>query len=226
MLARQQLSPLDDRIGGVMFGNLYERALVGERCWIRHRDGSVQRLPVHDWLGGLRSDRRFDRAVLARCDGPTIDLGCGPGRLVADLTRRGVPALGVDQSATAVALARHSGAPALRRDVFDALPGTGRWHTVLLADGNIGLGGDPLHILRRASQLLRRGGVCLAEFDSAPIGMRYQWLRLESAHTVGPWFKWAAVGIDSAERVASDAGLAISAVLPIRDRTLASLVLT
>ena len=64
--------------------------------------------------------------------GPTIDLGCGPGRLVARLIERGVPALGVDQSATAVGLARRSGAPALRRDVFEPLPGTGRWQTVLL----------------------------------------------------------------------------------------------
>ena len=85
------------------------------------------------------------------CTGPTIDLGCGPGRLVARLVERGVPALGVDQSATAVGLARRSGAPALRRDVFEPLPGTGRWQTVLLADGNVGLGGDPWRVLRRAA---------------------------------------------------------------------------
>jgi len=51
----------------------------------------------------------------------------------------GVPALGIDQSATAVDLARRSGAPALRRDVFGPLPGAGRWSTVLLADGNVGM---------------------------------------------------------------------------------------
>ena len=111
-----------------VLGNLYDRALDGERCWLRHDDGSVDRLPVHSWLGGRNADTRFDHAVVGLCDGPTIDLGCGPGRLVAHLVQRGVPALGVDQSATAVALARRSGAPALRRDVFDPLPGTGRWH--------------------------------------------------------------------------------------------------
>ena len=47
------------------------------------------------------------------------------------------------------------GRPALRRDVFEPLPGTGRWQTVLLADGNVGLGGDPLRVLRRAAELLR-----------------------------------------------------------------------
>ncbi|MHA3024206.1 methyltransferase domain-containing protein [Mycobacterium sp. BMJ-28] len=208
-----------------MFGHLYERALTGERCWVRYTDGSVYKLPVHNWLGGRRTDRRFDRAVLDRCDGPTIDLGCGPGRFVADLMRRGVPALGVDLSATAVQLARRSGAPALRRDVFGPLPGAGRWQTVLLADGNIGLGGDPLRILSRARDLMRRDGVCLAEFDSAPGGVRRRWVRLETANTIGPWFRWATVGIDNAVPVAAAAGLAVIGIHPIGDRVLASLAL-
>jgi SAM-dependent methyltransferase len=207
----------------MMLGNLYELALAGERCWVRYNDGTVQQLPVHTWLGGHRSDRRFVRAVLDRCAGPTIDLGCGPGRLVAGLIRRGIPALGVDQSATAVELARGRGAPALRRDVFDPLPGTGRWQTVLLADGNVGLGGDPLRILSRAAELLCRGGICLTEFDSAPVGIRYRWVRLESAQMIGPWFRWATVGIDSAAGIAAGAGLSITAEHQIGDRVLASL---
>ena len=143
-----------------MLGNLYDRALDGERCWVRHDDGRVRQLSVRSWLGGHHADRRFDNAVLELCAGPTIDLGCGPGRLVNRHIERGVPALGGDQSATAVGLARRSGAPALHRDVFEPLPGTGRWQTVLLADGNVGLGGDPWRVLRRASELLRRGGQC------------------------------------------------------------------
>jgi len=206
-----------------MLGNLYDRALDGERCWLRHDDGSVDRLPVHSWLGGRNADTRFDRAVVGLCDGPTIDLGCGPGRLVAHLVQRGVPALGVDQSATAVALARRNGAPALRRDVFDPLPGTGRWHNVLLADGNVGLGGDPSRILRRAGELLRQGGRCLAEFDSAIDGIHSGWVRLESSRAIGPWFRWASVGIDCAARLADDAGFAVAAIHPIGRRVVVSL---
>src|SRR3981081_3415113 len=112
--------------GSDMLGNLYDRALDGERCWLRHDDGRVDRLPVRSWLGGRNADDRFDHAVVGLCDGPTLDLGCGPGRLVTHLVQRGVPALGVDQSATAVALARRSGAPALRPGGFDPLPGASR----------------------------------------------------------------------------------------------------
>ena len=50
---------------------------------------------------------------------------------------------------------------------------------MLLADGNVGLGGDPWRILRRARELLSRGGRCMAEFDSATEGIRVGWVRLE-----------------------------------------------
>ncbi|MGB0436830.1 MAG: methyltransferase domain-containing protein [Mycobacterium sp.] len=206
-----------------MFGQMYERALDGERCWVRHDDGRVKKLPVRSWLGGRGADARFDHAVVAMCQGPTIDLGCGPGRLVAHLVQRGVPALGVDLSATAVKLARSSGAPALRRDVFEPLPGAGRWRTVLLADGNVGLGGDPSRVLRRAAELLCRGGQCVAEFDTTTTGVDVSWVRLESSQTVGPWFRWASVGIDSVPSLAADVGLAVSGVHRIGKRVVASL---
>lgn len=207
-----------------MFGQLYDRALDGERCWVRRDDGRVSPLPVRSWLGGRDADARFDSAVVDLCEGPTIDLGCGPGRLVAHLVGRGLPALGVDLSETAVRLCRSSGAPALCRDVFEPLPGTGRWQTVLLADGNVGLGGDPRRILGRAADLLRRGGHCLAEFDSAAIGVDIGWVRLESSRTIGPWFRWASVGIDCVPALAADVGLAVADIHRIGGRVVASLV--
>ena len=206
-----------------MLGNLYDRALDGERCWIRHDDGELRSLPVHRWLGGSHADGKFDRAVVGLCEGPTIDLGCGPGRLVRDLVRRGIPALGVDQSATAVELAQRSGAPVLRRDMFEALPGTGRWQTVLLADGNVGLGGDPLRVLRRADELLHRTGHCIAEFDAVLKGIRTGWVRLESSSTIGPWFRWASVGIDCAAELAEEASLAVADIQIIGTRVVATL---
>jgi SAM-dependent methyltransferase len=206
-----------------MLGNLYDRALDGERCWVRHDDGEVRNLPVRRWLGGRDADEHFDRAVVGLCKGPTIDLGCGPGRLVTELIRRGIPALGVDQSATAVGLARRSGAPVLQRDVFEPLPGTGRWQTVLLADGNVGPGGDPLRVLQRAAELLGRGGQCIAEFDSAAQGIRTGMVRLESSRTVGPWFRWASVGVDCAAEIAEKAGLILNRIHPIGSRMVASL---
>jgi SAM-dependent methyltransferase len=200
--------------------------LTGERCWLRHDDGEVHHLPVRSWLGGLGADAVFDAAVVALCDGPTIDLGCGPGRLVADLIQRGLPALGVDQSETAVRLARSSGIPALLRDVFEPLPGTGSWETVLLADGNVGLAGDPRRVLQRAAELLCAGGRCVAEFDPSTVGVQARWVRLETSSSIGPWFKWASVGVDCAAALAEEVGLALVGLHPIGERVVATLTLT
>ncbi len=206
-----------------MLGYLYERALAGERCWVRHEDGRLRTLPVQAWLGGHTADHHFDRSLVGMCNGATIDLGCGPGRLVAELTRRGIPALGVDQSAAAVRLAQRNGAAVLHRDVFAPLPGSGRWQTVLLADGNVGLGGDPRRILHRAGDLLHLGGRCLAEVDPGTTGVRLSWVRLESSRTVGPWFRWASVGADSVERLARHVGMSVREVRHIGHRAIAIL---
>jgi hypothetical protein len=218
-----------------MLGHLYERALSGERCWIRHEDGQIRALPAHQWLGTRccsdatagsdhTDDEVFDEAVAQLCTGPTIELGCGPGRLVARLFRRGIPALGIDRSAVAILLAGRGGAPVLLGDVFEPLPATGLWQTVLLVDGNVGLGGDPRRILARAAELLARGGHCVAEFDVEAIGIRAGWVRLETASDVGPWFRWATVGVDSAASLAAQVGLTLSNVNLVGGRVIASLV--
>jgi hypothetical protein len=63
--------------------------------------------------------------------------------------------------------------------VQDRLPGEGRWGSVLLMDGNIGIGGDPLDLLRRCAELVRPDGLVLVEVDpdddlddTAPIVLR------------------------------------------------------
>ncbi len=68
------------------------------------------------------------------------------------------------------------------------MPGAGRWRTVLLADGNIGIGGDPAALLRRVLALLGPGGRVLAEVDPPGTGARVEPLRLRSGRTVGEWF--------------------------------------
>jgi SAM-dependent methyltransferase len=142
----------------------YERALWhGTPLHVRDHTGDALPFDVTRWL---REPDSADETLLDRCTGPTLDIGCGPGRLVAELARRGVPALGVDVTDAAVAIARSCGATVLRRSVFDRLPGHGRWHVALLADGNIGIGGNPAALLRRVAELLRPGGEALIEVDA------------------------------------------------------------
>lgn len=206
-----------------MLGALYDRALAGERCWVRHQHGEIRSLPVDQWLGGSRADDLFDSTVLAMCVGPVLDIGCGPARLVAQLAHRGICALGVDQSAVAIELAHRSGAYAMRCDIFHTLPLLQNWRTALLVDGNIGIGGDPHRLLRKVRELLGSNGHCLVEFDTGTTGIRNGLVRLESVGQVGPWFPWASVGLDTADRLAADCGYEVTRLRAVGDRVVAHL---
>ena len=188
-----------------MIGELYEHALAGRaRPEIEHTDGSRRLLPVEGWL----RESPGDKSILDRCQGPTLDIGSGPGRLTVALAERGIPALGIDITPYAVDMARSSGALVMLRDVFDRVPGTGRWATVLLADGNIGIGGDPAALLRRVGQLLAPQGRALVELGSPGTPLRRERVRLRHAGLAGAWFPWAYVGADHIFDVAHAAGLA------------------
>ena len=121
-----------------------------------------ERLAVADWQRLAPADE----VLLSRCEGPVLDIGCGPGRLVESLAARGTAALGIDISARAVTQTSARGGSVLQRAVQHRLPGEGRWGTVLLADGNIGIGGDPEVLLSRCHDLLMFGGVALVEADA------------------------------------------------------------
>ena len=182
----------------------FEPALAGAPARLVRDDGAEVGLAVRRWRRAAGGE---DRWLLDRCTGPAIDLGCGPGRLVVALAARGVPALGVDVSRVAQRLCRRRGAPMVRRDLFGALPGEGTWSHVLLADGNIGIGGDPGHLLRRATWLLRPGGTVLVEVDGAPDLLWRGTVRVRTGAGTGPSMPWAAAGADAVERLGSAVGL-------------------
>jgi SAM-dependent methyltransferase len=176
-----------------MLGDLYAESLAGRApVEIEYGDGRRVGLPVGDWM----AIRPGDAGLVARCAGPTLDIGSGPGRLTVALGERGIPALGVDVTPYAVWLTLAAGGMALRRDVFQRLPGTGRWQTVLLADGNVGIGGDPVSLLTRVGELLRPGGRALVEVAAPGVPGGRDRVRLRSVNTVGAWFPWSRVSLD------------------------------
>lgn len=193
-------------VGEHTFSEVYSDALRGESCSVRGYDVDVP-LPVHDWV---RPVSHADRVLLGHCRGATLDVGCGPGRMGAYLAERGHVVLGVDIVREAVAQSRRRGVAALRRNVFDPLPGEGRWDTVLLADGNIGIGGAPTVLLRRTTELLARTGRVVCDLAVPGTGVRHHDARLVTALKQSGSFRWAQVGPDGIERVAADAGLRLA----------------
>ncbi|MEV1047160.1 methyltransferase domain-containing protein [Streptomyces sp. NPDC049916] len=173
--------------------------------FLRRSDGWLLPLEVERWCARAGA---ADLSALHRCEGAVLDIGCGPGRLVAELTALGHRALGIDVSAAAVARTRRTGGAALRRSVFDPVPGEGRWGTLLLVDGNIGIGGDPAALLERAADLLAAGGLLIAETSPLDIDERVQ-VRLDDGRGADPAdrpFPWARIGTPALLRYAEGCG--------------------
>lgn len=190
-----------------MIGPLYETALRDLGALeVEHADGG-HRAPLR--VGRWCTEIAGDDSLLARCTGPVLDVGSGPGRLTVALAERGHPALGIDLAGPAVRRTLRAGGAALRRDVFAPVPGTGRWRTVLLADGNIGIGGDPVALLRRAGELLGGEGRILVEAEPPGCPAHRARVRLRRGDRCGDWFDWAYVGVDALPRLAVDAALTV-----------------
>ncbi|MDG4820870.1 methyltransferase domain-containing protein [Asanoa sp. WMMD1127] len=198
----------------------FAAALRGDPAWLVHDDGRRQRLPVRRWHATAEPETA---AVVSRCTGPTLDLGCGPGRLTVALARAGVTALGVDASAEAVAIARSRGAVAIHQDLFAPLPAEGRWAHAVLLDGNIGIGGDPVALLLRCRALLRPTGTVLVELDGPGTGFWRGHARVASS-ALGPRFPWARLDTRSAVGIAAAAGLVVREIAHRRDRWFAELL--
>jgi SAM-dependent methyltransferase len=187
------------------FSEVFAEALRGRPCRVVGLGEHPVVLPVHEWR---RAPDTADLALLAHCSGHTLDLGCGPGRLTAALAALGHVVLGVDVVGEAVEQAVARGAAALRRDVFDRLPGEGRWQSVLLADGNVGIGGNPVALLRRARELVAADGRVVVEL--APPGVRAGtgWAALHCDGVRSASFRWATLGTDGVGEAAARAGYA------------------
>jgi glycosyltransferase A (GT-A) superfamily protein (DUF2064 family) len=189
---------------------------LADRPVLRADDGTALPLDPLRWHADPSPQEEM---LLTAMAAPVLDVGCGPGRFVLGLARQGKVALGVDPAPAAVTLARDRGAPVLQRSVFDPLPGAGRWQTIVLADGNIGIGGDPTRLLRRCRELLAGDGTVVVEVLGPGSGWRPYRVRLERGMQHSPWFSWAVVDADAIAGLAAAAGLELLHLQHVADES-------
>lgn len=183
--------------------DLFVQTLRGEPSVVHGLADHPWEVPLSRWT---QDADEVDDALLSRCVGPTLDVGCGPGRMTHALALKGVCALGLDVLEEAVAQTRARGGSAIRRDVFHSVPGEGRWGTVLLADGNIGIGGDPVRLLRRAAGLLCPDGRVVVDLAAPGIGVGARLLRLEVGNRCSEPFPWGFLAPEAVPQIAALTG--------------------
>jgi SAM-dependent methyltransferase len=191
------------------WAEVFEEALRGEECRLHGRTRRPLPVPVREWR---RPPDASDHALLEHCTEATIDVGCGPGRMAHGLVLTRKWAVGIDVVPEAVAQTRARGVLALRLDVFDRVPGEGMWGSALLADGNIGIGGDPVRLLGRVGQLLSDTGRVVVDVEPPGAGVTTRRLRIECRGRHSEEFPWTWVGADAVAGLATEAGFVRSAV--------------
>lgn len=157
---------------------------------------------VRQWLA---EPTPSDRSVLTLLDGQVLDVGCGPGRMLRAAREQPLSAAGVDLNPRAVSLARSAGSTVYRQSVFDPMPRP--WHGFLLLDGNIGIGGNPMALLRRLRELADRSARLLVETDPDPdLEEHYRAVLCDRSGRCGEAFDWSRVGSRPLRRFARATG--------------------
>ncbi|GAA2176631.1 class I SAM-dependent methyltransferase [Agrococcus versicolor] len=207
----------------------YERALsTGSSAMLQLREVAGARPGMTSLIDVARftaSADDVDLAILERGDGAVIDLGCGPGRMVRAAIASGRHALGIDVSSSAVELARSDGLPVLQASLFDPLPDEGAWGQALLLDGNLGIGGDVVALVRRATALVRVGGVVVIETHPRRRRSRqFDAVLVDQHGGRSETFPWAEMGCDALVGALRAAGVDVSGQWTLRGRTFVEIV--
>ena len=161
----------------------------------------------------------LERSLLQSLQGPVLDVGCGPGRLLAAAQRMGLPALGIDTSAEAVRRARGRGARVLEQSVFAPLPQPGLWQSIILLDGNVGIGGGITSLLRRCSQLIAPQGTLLVEVEAdEDMDTVYSAVLEDGDGNQSESFRWARTGSAGLVSRARRSGWTVTAIQRLNGR--------
>ena len=203
---------------------LYGRGLEGrERLIARAEGGRARTLPIACWLG---APTMADESCCGMRSGRSSMLAAGPAVTCSRLRDAACPPSASTSRRRRCESRRARGAAAIEGSIFERVRGAGTWGSALLLDGNVGIGGDPVALLRRIGALLAPGGRILVELARPGAASGRRRMRLELAAAASPWFDWATVSAADVAVLAGASGLDVRERWSVRGRWFAVLELS
>jgi SAM-dependent methyltransferase len=179
---------------------------------------------TYDVLSWCSEASPMERQLLQNVNGPLLDIGCGPGRMLSAARAAGLAAVGIDTSHEAVSRALDRGAHALHQTVFAAVPHPRHWQSILLLDGNIGIGGNIPALLGRCRQLIADSGTLLVELEQEDdVDTDYLAVLEDSDGNCSEPFPWARIGLSGLEPRARAAGWTVTLSQRLQGRVICRL---
>ena len=220
------------------FGQMVMAAHNGNRVFeiVEREDGHISASDnAERYFDGFRKWPSHERQSRRLGCGRVLEVGCGAGRWLLELQKRGHEVVGIDSSPLAVQVCRERGANDVRlRSLTRIATDLGRFDTIMMMGNNFGLLGNERRarwLLRRLRSLVRDGGRIVAEStDPAatddPVHLAYHQsnrrrgrlpgqirMRVRHSTSKSAWFDYLLVSRDEAEKLVDGTGWAIRDVV-------------
>ena len=202
---------------------------------IRRDDGFVDEDSSKDYFRKYGQFPDIEKDLLKFVKGKILDIGCGAGRHVLYLQKRGFDIVGVDSSPLAVKVCKERGCKDVQvTDIFKPKFKPKSFDAILLFGNNIGLGGTldgAKKLLRICRKLTKDNGILLltttdVKITKEKVHKRYYRrnkrlgryigivkFRIEYKDIIGNWFNWIHLEEHVLRRLASESGWKIDKII-------------
>lgn len=178
-----------------------------------------------------------ERRCLGRARGRVLDIGCGAGRHVLALQRRGLAVTGIDASPLAIRVCRLRGVRDARRLPIESMHRlrAGAYETVIMFGNNFGLFGTPagarrhlkvLHGITTPTARIFAGSLNVHGTTNRDHRAYHRWnrahgrlagelrLRVRMGNRVGPWFRYLMASPGEIREMLVGTGWTMDRVIP------------
>lgn len=190
-----------------------QQGLTTESLSLVSSSGEEWSLNVDRWLGPASA---ADTHALTRTNGRVLDVGSGPGRMLKAGSKMGIDIEGVDTDLSTALSLQKLGYTVHTGDIMDVdLPS---YESFLLMDGNLGMTGDPIGLLRRLCTLRTKNAVLIVEVESPLEKTRTELVRLKTNSTLSGSFYWSWVTVQDLGLIAETGGWQLQQIWEENDR--------